>query len=50
VFSVRWSVRRLYNETLCIPKRDMICSVKPALTEGLCIVHKEEIFNSMLYV
>jgi hypothetical protein len=26
----------------------MICSVKPVLTEDLCVVQKEEIFNNML--
>jgi hypothetical protein len=28
----------------------MICSVKPVLTEDLCTVQKEEIFNNMPYV
>jgi hypothetical protein len=28
----------------------MICFVKPVLTEDLCIVQKEEIFNNKLYV
>jgi hypothetical protein len=28
----------------------MICSVKAVLTEDLCAVEKEEIFNKMLYV
>jgi hypothetical protein len=28
----------------------MICSVKPVLTEDLCVVQKEEMFNNMLYV
>jgi hypothetical protein len=28
----------------------MICSVKPVLTEDLCVVQKEEILNDMLYV
>jgi hypothetical protein len=27
-----------------------ICSVKPVLTEDLCAVQKEDIFNNMLYV
>jgi hypothetical protein len=27
----------------------MICSVKPVLTEDLCIVQTEGIFNNMLY-
>jgi hypothetical protein len=31
-------------------KIGMICSVKPVLTEDLCVVQKEEIFNNMLYV
>jgi hypothetical protein len=33
-----------------IRKIDMICSVKPILTEDLCVVQKEEIFSNMLYV
>jgi hypothetical protein len=33
-----------------IRKIGMICSVKPLLTEDLCIVKKEEIFNNMPYV
>jgi hypothetical protein len=28
----------------------MICSVKPVLTEDLCIVQKEEMFHNMLHV
>jgi hypothetical protein len=28
----------------------MICSVKRVLTEDLCVVQKEDIFNKMLYV
>jgi hypothetical protein len=33
-----------------IRKIGMICSVKPILTEDLCVVQKEEIFNNMLHV
>jgi hypothetical protein len=33
-----------------IRKIGMICSVKPVLTEDLCVVQKEEIINNMLYV
>jgi hypothetical protein len=28
----------------------MICSVKPVLTEDLCKVQEEEIFNNLRYV
>jgi hypothetical protein len=28
----------------------MIYSVKPVLTEDLCVVQKEEMFSNMLYV
>jgi hypothetical protein len=28
---------------------DMICSVKPVLTEDLCAAQKEDFFNNMLY-
>jgi hypothetical protein len=62
VFSV-WSDPRLYNEKPTVTdssgkyKRlklggglDMICSVKPVLTEDLCVVWKEEVFNNMLYM
>jgi hypothetical protein len=28
----------------------MIFSIKPVLTEDLCVVQKEDIFNNMLYV
>jgi hypothetical protein len=28
----------------------MICFVKPVLTEDLCVVQKEDIFNNKLYV
>jgi hypothetical protein len=31
-------------------KIGMICSAKPVLTEDLCVVQEEEIFNNMLYV
>jgi hypothetical protein len=33
-----------------ISKIGMICSVEPVLTEDLCVVQKEQIFNNMLYV
>jgi hypothetical protein len=33
-----------------IRKIGMICSIKPVLTEDLCVVQKEEMFNNMLYV
>jgi hypothetical protein len=33
-----------------IYKIDMICSAKFVLTEDLCIVQKQTIFNNMLYV
>jgi hypothetical protein len=55
VFSVR-SAPRLYSEDsrpaewIKIRKIGMICSVKPVLTEDLCVVQKEEMFNNMLYV
>jgi hypothetical protein len=32
-----------------IRKIGMICSVKPVLTEELCVMQKEETFNNMLY-
>jgi hypothetical protein len=28
----------------------MFCSVEHVLIEDLCVVHKEEFFNNMLYV
>jgi hypothetical protein len=33
-----------------ICKIGMICSVKPVLTEDLCLVQKQEFFSNMLYV
>jgi hypothetical protein len=33
-----------------ISKIDMMCSVKPMLTEDLWVVQKQEFFNNMLYV
>jgi hypothetical protein len=48
------SVRSLYKESLQLRPEQrnigMICSVKPVLTEDLCRVQKEDIFNNMLYV
>jgi hypothetical protein len=42
------SVRRDSRSKL--HKIGMICTVKPVLTEDLCVVQKEETFNNMLYV
>jgi hypothetical protein len=51
-----WSVKLTTVQVNKLPllhkirKIGMICSVKPVLTEDLCVVQKEDIFNNMLYM
>jgi hypothetical protein len=53
VFSM-WFVPKCYKQDQLssgvgkICTLDMICSVKPVLTEDLCVVNKEEFFSNML--
>jgi hypothetical protein len=42
-----WYLRRLYKGVYRITSAT---SAKPVLTEDLCVVQKQEFFNSMLYV